>query len=229
MNLDRGAAKKSTALRAAGEWHERRFRLVRLPGDPCCAEGVAEMFTTSVSLLDRLRQPGEQEAWERFVDLYTPLLFYWASRAGLSEPDAADLVQDVLLVLVQKLPEFSYDRQRSFRGWLRTVTRNKWRDQRRRLAGEANRDLVDLTQLPDHEDPEAFWETEYRQYLARRAMELMRAEFQPTTWKACWEVVVSGRPAGEVAAELGISIDSVYAAKSRVLRRLRQVLAGLLD
>jgi RNA polymerase sigma-70 factor (ECF subfamily) len=188
------------------------------------------MFTTSVSLLDALRQPGEQEAWERFVDLYTPLLYYWACRAGLREPDAADLVQDVLLVLVQKLPEFHYDRQGGFRSWLRTVTLNKWRDRRRQQAVRtAHRDAVDLAELPGPEDPEAFWETEYRQHLARRALELMRAEFQPTTWQACWEVVVSGRPGGEVAAELGISVDSVYAAKSRVLRRLRQLLAGLLD
>jgi RNA polymerase sigma-70 factor (ECF subfamily) len=77
--------------------------------------------------------------------------------------------------------------------------------------------------------PAAFEEAEYRQHLARRALELMQAEFPPATWKACWEVVVAGRPAAEVAAELAISIDSVYAAKSRVLRRLRQELAGLLD
>ena len=78
-------------------------------------------------------------------------------------------------------------------------------------------------------ETEAFWETEYRQQLVGRALELMQNEFQQNTWRACWEVVVSVRSAADVAADLGISVDSVYAAKSRVLRRLRKELEGLLD
>ena len=80
------------------------------------------MNTTSFSLLERLRQPSDSAAWDRFVELYTPLLFYWGRRAGLQSADAADLVQDVFEVLLRKLPEFQYDRQKSFRSWLRTVT-----------------------------------------------------------------------------------------------------------
>src|SRR2546423_12975097 len=90
------------------------------------------MDTTSVSLLERLREPAQQDAWGRFVDLYTPLIYYWARRVGLPPEEAADLVQDVLTLLVQKLPEFQYDPQKSFRGWLRTLTLNKWRGNRRR-------------------------------------------------------------------------------------------------
>jgi RNA polymerase sigma-70 factor (ECF subfamily) len=188
------------------------------------------MHTTSISLLERLRRPGEADAWARLVELYTPLLFYWACRTGIREQDAADLVQEVFAVLVQKLPEFMYDRHKSFRGWLRTILFNKWRDQRRRLeaARFQSNDLV-LDNLADPEGPEMFWEAEYRQQLVGRALELMQAEFQPTTWKACWETVVSDRPAADVADELGLSVDAVYAAKSRVLRRLRQELAGLWD
>ena len=78
-------------------------------------------------------------------------------------------------------------------------------------------------------DTETFWEIEYRQHLVGRALELMQSEFEPATWRACWEVVVAERSASAVAAELGISVDSVYAAKSRVLRRLRKELEGLLD
>src|SRR5262245_32982810 len=92
------------------------------------------MHTTSISLLERLRQPQEEQAWRRFVDLYTPLLYFWARRTGLQEADAADLVQQVLAILVRKLPEFSYDREKSFRNWLRTVTLNEWRAWQRRLA-----------------------------------------------------------------------------------------------
>ena len=80
---------------------------------------------------------------------------------------------------------------------------------------------------PDAED--AFWQVEYRQHLVNRALKLMQAEFEDSTWKACWECVVAGKPAAEVADELGLTVPAVYAAKSRVLRRLREQLAGLLE
>jgi len=193
-------------------------------------DGSPAMHTTPISLLERVRQPGEQMAWGRFVEMYTPLLYYWSCRMGLQESDAADLVQEVFAILVAKLPEFVYDRKKSFRGWLRTILHNKWRDrQRRRAAEPPMQDGSVLADKPDPTETEAFWEAEYRQQLVGRALQLMQSEFQPTTWQACWEVVVSGRSAAEVAAELGISVDSVYAAKSRVLRRLRKELEGLLD
>lgn len=187
------------------------------------------MNTTSSSLLQRLRDPAAQEAWAHFVRLYTPLLFYWARRAALSEPDAADLVQDVLAALVEKLPEFTYNHHKSFRGWLRTVTLNKWRDLRRRRAARPVETRAGLADVAVPDPAETFWEQEYQQHLVNRALELMQTDFQPTTWRACWEHLVRDRPAAEVAAELGISVDAVYAARSRVLRRLRQHLDGLLD
>jgi RNA polymerase sigma-70 factor (ECF subfamily) len=186
--------------------------------------------STSVSLLERLREPGQAEAWERFVELYTPLLFYWARRAGLQSADAADLVQDVFTVLVRKLPDFRYDGQKSFRSWLRTVTLNKWRDrgrQRGRLPAEDG--AANLDELAGPEGLEKFWEDDHRRFLVHRAMELMRAEFEATTWQACWEHGFQQRPAREVAAQLGISENAVYIAKVRVLRRLRQELQGLID
>lgn len=187
------------------------------------------MYTTSVSLLERLRQPAAQEAWARFVDLYTPLLYTWARRLGLQDQDAADLVQDVFVLLVQKLPEFTYDRHKSFRAWLRTVTLNLLRNKRRRTVPSGEDAGVALSELvqPDHDVP--FWEVEYRQYLVGRALEVMQAEFQPSTWKAFWEYVVCGRPAAPVAGELGLTVNAVYLARARVLSRLRQELQGLLD
>lgn len=186
------------------------------------------MTPTPASLLLRLRQPGEQRAWEQFVDLYTPLLFHWAMRLGLAEADAADLVQDVFLILSQRLASFDYDRQKSFRGWLRTLLLNKWRDHQRRAALPLTEGAVALDELASPAD-DAVTATEYRQFVVSRALEIMQAEFQPTTWKACWEHVVAGRPAADVARELGLTLNAVYLAKSRVLRRLRQELEGLLD
>jgi RNA polymerase sigma-70 factor (ECF subfamily) len=187
------------------------------------------MDTTNISLLERLKLPVDQRAWSRFVDLYTPLIYSWARQAGLQESDAVDLVQEVFTQLVQKMPEFSYDRQKSFRAWLRTVTLNKWRDRCRRQAARPH----EVTGQPAPDVPAngegSFGELEYRQHLVARALELMQAEFQPTTWKACWEFVVVGRPAAEVARQLGISENAVHLAKARVLRRLRRDLEGLLD
>lgn len=184
------------------------------------------MEKTSSSLLKRLRQPAAHEAWSRFVDLYTPLLFFWARRMALQHQDAADLVQEVFTVLVQKLPEFDYDRDKSFRSWLRTVTMNKWREKCRRKDPVQHGSLGDL---PGPALGDDLWETEYQQQVLRRALEIMQTDFQPSTWKACWELVVAGRPAGEVAAEMGLSENAVYLAKARVLHRLRQELAELLD
>jgi len=185
------------------------------------------MSQTPVSLLERLRQPGAREAWERFVELYSPLIYAWSRRAGMQDQDAADLVQDVLVTLVQAMPTFVYDRHKSFRGWLRTITMNKWRDfckkpERAVAGGDA---VLAQAVAPD----EAFWEADYRQHLANRALQVMRADFQPATWKAFWEQVIVGRPAADVGAELGLSQGAVYAARFRVLDRLRRELAGMLD
>jgi RNA polymerase sigma-70 factor (ECF subfamily) len=187
------------------------------------------MDKTSISLLERLRSPDPAEAWERFVELYTPLLLYWARKRGLQPQDAADLVQDVFTVLVQKLPEFTYDPGKSFRNWLRTVLFNKWRDRWRSPSLPVRGGEEALAEVAAPDDLDAFWEGEHRRHLLRRAMELMQAEFTPTTWKACWESAIEGRSAADVAAELGLTENAVYIAKSRVVRRLRQELRGLLD
>jgi RNA polymerase sigma-70 factor (ECF subfamily) len=184
------------------------------------------MLTTSASLLERLRQSPEQVAWERFVDLYTPLFFAWARRLGLDTHEAADLVQDVFAVLVEKMPQFQLDAQKSFRAWLKTVLLNRHRNQlrkRRPQIGAMPEEVVDTSQPPEFE------EDEYRRFVVGRALDLMQTEFQPATWQACWQLVVQGRPAVDIASELGLSVNAVYLAKSRVLRRLRQELAGLLD
>ncbi len=186
------------------------------------------MHTTSPTLLQRLRQPEPAEAWARFVQLYSPLIYYWARRTGLQPDDAADLVQEVFAVLLQKLPGFEYDGQRSFRGWLRVVTLNKWKESRRRRAAPTQAES-NLDEVTAHEQADALWEQEYRQYLVGRALEVMKADFQPATWQACWAHIVEGKSAAEVAAELRMSANAVYLASSRVLRRLRTELAGLWD
>lgn len=180
---------------------------------------------TSATLLERLRGPDEPSAWRRFVDLYTPILFAFSRRLGLNETDAADLVQEMFVLLMQKLPQFHYDGRKSFRAWLWTIMRNKAAALRR--GPQAHAAALPDVAAPDEADQP--WEEEYRQLLVGRALEIMQSEFEPTTWKACWEHTVSGRSAAEVAAELGLTPGAVYAAKFRVLARLRHELQDLLD
>ena len=92
------------------------------------------MFTTPPSLLERLRQSPEREAWEKFVEMYTPLLVGWTRRLALPDQEAADLIQDIFTVLVEKLPGFDYNPDKSFRAWLKTILRNRWRNLLRRRA-----------------------------------------------------------------------------------------------
>jgi RNA polymerase sigma-70 factor (ECF subfamily) len=165
------------------------------------------------------------------VQLYTPLLYYWLRRRGLQQDDAADVIQEVFVVLMRKLPEFSYDPHKGqFRSWLCRVTMNKLSDARkRRSPAQFGPDEPALLECAGPDEAELLAEDEYRRHLTARALELMQAEFAPTTWKACWETVVNGRPAPEVAAELGLTPGAVHAACFRVKARLRQELEGLLD
>jgi RNA polymerase sigma-70 factor (ECF subfamily) len=187
------------------------------------------MTRTPISLLERLRGPFEVDAWERFVSLYSPLILSWGRHVGLQEHDAADLAQEVFVKLVQVLPTFTYDANKGFRRWLRTVTLNTWRDRCKRRGDRPLATDDGLDAVAAANGLEAFWEADYRQQLVNRAMALMQADFQPATWQAFWQQVVVGRPAREVAGDLGISAGAAYAAKFRVLDRLRHELAGMLE
>jgi RNA polymerase sigma-70 factor, ECF subfamily len=193
------------------------------------------MDTTPLSLLDRLRRPADPVTraadWNRFAELFTPLLYDWARRLVPDEAEAADLVQDVFLRLVRALPHFQHNRRESFRGWLFTLLRNCWRDRiRRRQRGAAAGDAA-LAEQPDPQgDPaDRLAEDDYREQLTRRTLQILQRDFQPATWQAFWGCLVEERPATEVGQRLGLSVDAVYAAVARVRRRLRQELAGFLD
>jgi RNA polymerase sigma-70 factor (ECF subfamily) len=187
------------------------------------------MVETSASLLERLRSAGDQQAWQRFVELYTPLLLSWARRIGVSSQDAADLIQDVLILLVKRLPEFQYDASGSFRSWLHVVLRNKYHDWRKKHLTIHRAELAAAVPDEYREADDGFSETEYRQYLIAAALRYVEREFSHSIGRAFREYAIAGRSATAVAADLGISENAVYLAKSRVMRRLKQELAGLLE
>jgi RNA polymerase sigma-70 factor (ECF subfamily) len=185
--------------------------------------------TTSLSLLARL-QTDDSPAWDRFVTLYTPLLFYWTKRVGLPPTEADDYVQEVLVLLLDKLKQFEHRGHGSFRGWLRTVAINKCRERfRRRQPSLLEGSAADFDLMAQLDASSAFWEQEYREHLMARALEIMQAEFEPKTWQACWQRIVEDLPAKEVARNLDLTEGSVYVYAGRVLRRLREDLSDLLD
>ena len=186
------------------------------------------MNSTSESLLIRLRSAQDNQAWSRFVELYTPLIFFWARKTGLQTQDASDLVQDVLSIVFQKLPTFQYDKTKSFRGWLRIVTLNKHREHcRKNSLGLVDARQSELARVA--ESAESIWDLNYKQTLVAQAMELIKPDFRPATWAALREFVLSKEPAGKIAKRHDISVWTIYAAKARLLSKLRDELEGLLD
>ncbi|HEV3261471.1 MAG TPA: sigma-70 family RNA polymerase sigma factor [Gemmataceae bacterium] len=194
------------------------------------------MPDTPISLLERLRLRPDAQAWQRLVDLYSPLIRNWLRRYALHAADADDLTQDVLGVLVRELPQFHHDlRPGAFRRWLRTVTvnriRNFWRARKARPMATGDSDFEHV--LDQLEDPDSglsrLWDHEHDQHVIRRLLELIEPEFEPATWKAFRRLVLDGEPTAKVAAELGISPNAVRIAKSRILTRFRQEIDGLID
>jgi RNA polymerase sigma-70 factor, ECF subfamily len=184
------------------------------------------MDTTPASLLEQLKKPQQQAAWERFAELYTPLLYYWARNQGLAEADAADLVQEVFVILVAKLPTFRYDRDGSFRAWLRTVTLNKHRELKRKKTPQALDPAFDHAQ---EDSQRLLEEKEHRHYLVQQMLRIVKPEFPPSTWQLFEAYVIKRQMPQEIAARHKISTATVYAAKCKVLHRLRRELDGLLD
>jgi RNA polymerase sigma-70 factor, ECF subfamily len=193
------------------------------------------MFDTSHSLLHRAGA-GEPAAWDRFDSLYRPLIRGWLVRHQVSPQDADDLTQDVLFAAARGLARFEHAGPAgSFRGWLRTITANRarefWRAGRVRIvAGGGDAFLRAVDELADPASGVAAeWDLEHDAAIVRRLLGLMASEFEPHTLQAFRMLTVDGRSGSEVAVHLGMSIAAAYAAKSRVLARLRTEAAGILD
>jgi RNA polymerase sigma-70 factor (ECF subfamily) len=191
--------------------------------------------STQTSLIRRAQQ-ADPAAWERLTQLYGPVVYGWARRAGLQPPDASDVMQDVFHLLASKLRAFQRRNEKdSFRGWLWTITRNKVRDQFRRQNRQADAiggstAYQNLQQLADT-PPEAQSNDGVAELngIRRRALELVSGEFESRTWQAFWRATIEGDAPADIAADLGISVWAVYKARSRVLQRLREEFAELME
>jgi RNA polymerase sigma-70 factor (ECF subfamily) len=187
----------------------------------------------STALLAGL-QAQHTEAWRRLVQLYGPVVYGWCKRRGLQPSDAEDITQEVFRTVLLRIASFRRERsQDTFRGWLWTITRNKLGDYIRRRETHPNpaggsEARVQMEQVPAaalEDGDEA--EPQNNSYLYRRALDMIRSEFEPSSWDAFWRVVVGGQRPADVAEALGLSLNAVYLAKSRVLRRLREELGDI--
>lgn len=194
------------------------------------------MSATPLSLLDRLRQRPDAAGWQRLVDLYTPLLQAWLRRYALQPSDVDDVVQEVLAVLIRELPHFNHNgRPGAFRCWLRTVLvhrlRKLWDRQQPHATAAGGSEF--LKHLQELQDPASglsrLWDQEHDRFIVRRLLQMIEPDFAPSTWKAFQRLVLDGADADQVAAELGLSLNAVCIAKSRVLCRLRQEIEGLTE
>lgn len=187
--------------------------------------------STSLTLLERIRERDE-EAWRRLLHLYAPLVDRWCGAKGIRGEDADDVQQEVFRAVAAGLDGFHRDRAGdTFRGWLRGITRNKIVDHFRRRGAQpeaqggtdARRELEQVAgaELPDDSEEEVGG-------LYRRAMELVRGEFEERTWTAFWRAAVEGQSPPDIAADMGVTPAAIRKAKSRVLHRLRQELGDLI-
>jgi RNA polymerase sigma factor (sigma-70 family) len=196
-------------------------------------QGIPE---TRASLLIRLRQPGNQAAWREFASLYEPLIYRLAARKGFQHADAQDLLQDVLVAIARGIDrlEIGEDKGR-FRGWLFRICRNlivNALEKRQRLVlGSGDSDICErLAQEPELSPQEqTAYILEFRRELFHWAARGIRGEFQPATWNLFWRTSVVGDPIADAARELGLSLGAAYAARCRVLARLRKKIEELED
>lgn len=189
---------------------------------------VQESPVTRASLLVRLRDSSNHEAWREFLQLYSPLVYGFVRNRGLQDADAADLLQEVLRSVSGSIGRLDYDKQKGgFRAWLFTITRNRLSTylSGRRSTAAAGADSTIQKMLdaePDRSGSlEEEWEREFQRQLTSTAMQAIEPEFEEKTWKAFWLSAVDGVSAADVGKTLGMSTGAVYVAKSRVLARLK--------
>jgi len=178
---------------------------------------------TSATLLGRLRRaPADAAAWREFVDRYGPQILGWCRNRGLQQADAEDMTQTILAKLLGVMRSFAYDPSQSFRGWLKTMTDNAWRDlmrgsRRDILVGAA--DAATATAVRD--DLITQLELAHEQELWAMAQARVRLRVEPTTWQAFELTAIEQQPVNGVAARLGMKVAAVYKARSNVQKLLR--------
>ena len=191
---------------------------------------MTESPDTRESLLLRIRDPRDRDAWYEFASIYRPLIYRVGRRYGLQDADAQNLAQDVLQKVERQSDNWTPSQARgSFRRWLAIVARNAAIDAIRRVSADAVcggtsvREALQNVPAPD-DTSEAAFRLELQRQAFRWAAHRIRGEFTEPTWMAFWETMVEGHSCADVAARLGRSIGAIYTARSRVMQRLKEEL-----
>lgn len=208
---------------------ERQLAMGKSRKDGARAAAAGRSLSTSTSLIRRLKADDEQ-AWQRLLELYVPLVFSWCRRCGMQSEDCADVVQEVFRAVMRGIGSFRYSEpDDTFRGWLRTITQNKVRDHFRAQEGHPVAAGGSTAQqrflaVAAGGDGGAISEATGLSALVHRALHLIQAEFEDRTWQAFWLAAVGQNSSGDVARQLHMTPGAVRQAKYKVLRRLRQEL-----
>jgi RNA polymerase sigma-70 factor (ECF subfamily) len=187
---------------------------------------------TSASLLARLKDEADSDAWPLFVRRYGPLLYKWCRAWGLQDADVEDVTQTVLVKLARRLRDFRYDPAQSFRGYLKTMAHYAWcdllSDHRQPGAGDSAV-LRQIDNLAARDDLAKRLEEELDLELLEQAKERVRRRVEPQTWEAFRLTALEGLSGAEVAERLGMKVTAVFKARSRVQQMLKDEVAATTD
>ena len=184
---------------------------------------------TRDSLILRLPDGVDAEAWEEFSAIYEPIVYRFARRNGLQDADAHELVQDVMLSVSRAVRNWVPDKRRGrFRTWLFRIAKNHLIDQLRKRrpdqgSGKTSQ-LAALGQVAEPQHSEQLWQDEYRREMFRSASAHVQSLVKPQTWQAFWRTAIEGQDIAFVAQSLGMSVTAVYIARCRVIHRLKNVI-----
>ena len=194
------------------------------------------MNETSLSLLQQLRQSPDVETWDRLHEIYAPLIRKWLIRYDMQESDADDVAQEVLMAVSKDLESFEHNgRPGAFRAWVKGILVNRLREfwRRRDRQAEATGGSDMNRRLAELDDPASqitvIWNNEHDQHVLRKLLAIVQPRFERNTWTAFCKTMFDGVKPQTVAQELGMTVNAVVIAKSRVLNKLRQEASGMID
>ena len=189
---------------------------------------------TRASLIMRLADPADNASWGEFLEIYEPMLMQLASRWGLQDADAREVVQETLVAVVDSISSYQpRDHGKAFRGWLASITRHKLADhlslRATREQGSGDTDVQRwLNEQVSDDSPESIWDWHERRQVFQWAADAVRPAVTERTWQAFYRTSVLDESVANVAKELELREGMVYVGRSRVMSRLRKAVESWL-
>jgi RNA polymerase sigma-70 factor (ECF subfamily) len=187
---------------------------------------------TRASLLLKLRDTKNADAWEQFAHVYTPIVYGFCRKQGLQDADASDVSQEVMRAVARAMQQFEYDHNRGkFRSWLLTVTRSKlsnfFRSRQRQPEPHGNTSIQNLLDREPTPVERSTWDAEYHRRLFHWAADQVKPTVQSSSWQAFWRTTIDQEDPTSVAADLKLTVGALYVAKSRVLAKLKEKIQSI--